>query len=225
MPRILIIEDEPKLLRNLREGLTEEGFYVLTAADGNSGLHLAASESVDLLLLDLMLPGRPGLDILRELRRAGATTPVLILTARDQIPDRVQGLDAGADDYLVKPFAFEELLARIRALLRRSMGDEPWMLRADDLTLNLRTREVSRGGRTLLLSTREYELLEYFLRHINQVLDRETISREVWKDPGPVETNVIDVYVNYLRKKVDQADGAQLIHTVRGVGYCLKVEP
>ena len=225
MPRILVIEDEPKLLRNLKEGLSEEGFDVLTAADGSTGLDLAMNEDVDLLILDLMLPKVSGFEVLAELRRTGWTAPVLILTARDQVPDRIHGLDSGADDYLVKPFAFLELVARVRALLRRATDIEPWILRIADLSLNQRTRSATRGGRELLLSAREYELLEYFLHHVGEVLTREAISQDVWRDPGPVQTNVIDVYVNYLRKKVDRKGERHLIHTVRGVGYCLRAEP
>ena len=222
MSRLLIVEDEPRLLRNLQDGLEEEGYEVLTAATGEEGCALAATQSIDLVMLDLMLPGRSGLDVLRQLRKSGFAQPILILTAKDSIDDRVQGLDHGADDYLVKPFAFAELLARVRALLRRHLPDEPTVLRAADLEMNLLTGRVVRAGIELELSTREHELLEYLLRHADETLPRETIARDVWKESGSVETNVIDVYVNYLRKKVERPGLRPLIHTVRGVGYCLR---
>ncbi|MFQ5733341.1 MAG: response regulator transcription factor [Planctomycetaceae bacterium] len=224
MPRLLIVEDEERLLRHLQKGLQEDGYDVLTASDGEAGLDLATTESVDLVIVDLMLPIRDGLTIVRDIRARGIVTPVLILTAKDSVSDRVMGLDCGADDYLVKPFAFEELVARIRALLRRKPAEEATVLRAGDLEMNLLTRNVVRGTRQLDLSTREYELLYYFLCHVDEVLPRETIARDVWKEPGPVETNVIDVYVNYLRKKIDIPGRPMLIRTIRGVGYCLESE-
>lgn len=225
MPRLLIIEDEQRLLRHLQQGLEEDGYDVLTAADGEAGQALATTEAVDLVVVDLMLPKRDGLTVVREIRARGIQMPILILTARNTVDDRVQGLDSGADDYLVKPFAFEELVARIRALLRRKPAEVPNVLRAADLEMNLMTRSVSRGEHQLDLSAREYELLYYFLCHVNEVLPRETIARDVWREPGPVETNVIDVYVNYLRKKIDISGRPKLIRTVRGVGYCLESQP
>ena len=224
MFRLLIVEDEPKLLRHIRQGLQEEGYDIVTAADGEEGFRLATAEPVDLVLLDLMLPKRDGLDVLGELRRQGFQQPVLVLTARDAVGDRVTGLECGADDYLVKPFAFAELVARIRALLRRKPTSQPMLLRAGDLEMNLLTRRVTRGRVELELSAREYELLEYFLRHVNETLARESIARGIWKEAGPVETNIIDVYVSYLRKKIERPDLPPLIHTVRGVGYCLRDE-
>lgn len=225
MPRLLIIEDEQRLLRHLQQGLEEDGYDVLAAADGKTGQDLATTEAVDLVVVDLMLPQRDGLTVVREIRARGIQTPILILTARDTVDDRVQGLDSGADDYLVKPFAFEELVARIRALLRRKPAETPDVLRASDLEMNLMTRSVFRGEHQLDLSAREYELLYYFLCHVDEILPRETIARDVWREPGPVETNVIDVYVNYLRKKIDISGRPKLIRTVRGVGYCLESQP
>lgn len=224
MPRILIIEDEPKLLRNLREGLSEEGFDVLTAADGEAGYRMATTEPIDLVLLDLMLPGMPGLELLTAMREQGRSTPVLVLTAKDGIGDRVAGLDGGADDYLVKPFAFDELLARIRALLRRSSETQTRILRIGRLEVNTSQRRVTLSGSELALSAREYELLEYLIAHAGQVLSREEIARDVWRETGAVETNIIDVYVNYLRRKIEKLDHPALIHTIRGIGYCLKVD-
>lgn len=224
MPQILIIEDEPKLLRNLREGLSEEGFDVLTAADGEAGYRMATTEPIDLVLLDLMLPGMPGLELLTAMREQGRSTPVLVLTAKDGIGDRVAGLDGGADDYLVKPFAFDELLARIRALLRRSSETQTRILRIGRLEVNTSQRRVTLSGSELALSAREYELLEYLIAHAGQVLSREEIARDVWRETGAVETNIIDVYVNYLRRKIEKLDHPALIHTIRGIGYCLKVD-
>jgi DNA-binding response OmpR family regulator len=224
MPQILIIEDEPKLLRNLREGLSEEGFDVLTAADGEAGYRMATTEPIDLVLLDLMLPGMPGLELLTAMREQGRSTPVLVLTAKDGIGDRVAGLDGGADDYLVKPFAFDELLARIRALLRRSSETQTRILRIGRLEVNTSQRRVTLSGSELALSAREYELLEYLIAHAGQVLSREEIARDVWQETGAVETNIIDVYVNYLRRKIEKLDHPALIHTIRGIGYCLKVD-
>ncbi|MDA1229395.1 MAG: response regulator transcription factor [Planctomycetota bacterium] len=221
MPRILIIEDEPKLLRNLREGLSEEGFDVLTAADGEAGYRMATTEPIDLVLLDLMLPRMPGLELLAAMRENGRSTPVLVLTAKDGIGDRVAGLDGGADDYLVKPFAFDELLARIRALLRRNSETQTRILRIGRLEVNTSQRRVTLSGSELAVSAREYELLEYLIAHAGQVLSMEEIARDVWQETGAVETNIIDVYVNYLRRKIEKLDHPALIHTI---GYCLKVD-
>jgi DNA-binding response OmpR family regulator len=222
MSRVLIIEDQKRLLSSLRHGLEEEGYEVLTAPTGEEGYYLATTQSPDLVLLDLMLPRRDGLQVLRDLRAQGFSRPVLILTSRDAIQDRVQGLDSGADDYLVKPFAFAELVARLRALLRRNLTERVLVLRADNLEMDLVARRVVRNGIELRLSTREFELLEYLLRHKNTTVTREMLGREVWKEPDGLLTNVIDVSVNALRKRVELAGQRQLIHTVRGVGYSLR---
>ena len=222
MPRLLVIEDQKKLLNSLQRGLEEEGYEVVTASTGEQGYYAATTEDFDAVVLDLMLPGRHGLQVLRDLRANGFARPVLILTARDTVEDRVSGLDTGADDYLVKPFAFAELLARLRALLRRGVPAGELFLRAADLEMDLLARRVVRGGVELDLTKREFELLEYLLRHKNATVTREMIAREVWKDPGGTLTNTIDVYVTLLRKKVERPGSQQLIHTVRGVGYALR---
>jgi DNA-binding response OmpR family regulator len=221
MARILVVEDQVKLLRTLEQGLREEGHEVLTADNAETGYYLAATKSVDAVILDWMLPGRSGVDVLRELRATGFAMPVLMLTARDQVRDRVTGLDAGADDYLVKPFDFEELLARLRALLRRKNNPREFMLRADDLELDLLTRRVLRGGEEIELSRREFELLEFLLRRRNRTVPRDELARELWKEPA-ILTNVIDVTVKQLRKKIERPGSRQLIATIRGVGYSLR---
>jgi DNA-binding response OmpR family regulator len=179
------------------------------------------------LVLDLMLPGRPGLEVLAELRHAGQATPVLILTARDAVEDRVAGLDAGADDYLVKPFAFAELLARLRVLLRRGQAERATVLRAEDLEMDLLARRVTRGGVEVSLTQREFEVLEYLLRHRGAIVTREMLGRDVWKEPEHALTNVIDVYITLLRRKIEKPGlgGGLLIHTIRGLGYCLGETP
>jgi two-component system, OmpR family, copper resistance phosphate regulon response regulator CusR len=222
MARVLIVEDQKKLLQSLRRGLEEEGYDVATATTGEEGYYLATTASPDAIVLDLMLPGRNGLKVLRDLRSQGYTKPVLILTARDTVDDRVAGLDGGADDYLVKPFAFAELLARLRALLRRDVSGRELTLRADDLEIDLLSRRVIRGGVELDLTRREYELLEFLLRHKNETVTRDMIGREVWKETSGSLTNTIDVYINALRRKVEQPEQRQLIHTVRGVGYVVR---
>jgi DNA-binding response OmpR family regulator len=222
MTRVLVIEDQKKLLGTLQRGLAEEGYEVVTASTGEQGYYAATTEDFDAVLLDLMLPGRPGLQVLHDLRANGFARPVLILTARDTVEDRVAGLDTGADDYLVKPFAFAELLARLRALLRRGAQGIEVFLRAADLEMDLLARRVVRGGVELDLTKREYELLEYLLRHKNATVTREMIAREVWKDSGGTLTNTIDVYVTLLRKKIERPGSQHLIHTVRGVGYALR---
>jgi DNA-binding response OmpR family regulator len=222
--RILIVEDEAKVARALQEGLEAEHYEVVVARTGEEGFFRANSEIFDLLVLDLMLPGRDGIEVLTTLRKRGVQTPVLILTAKDAVEDRVLGLDSGADDYLVKPFAFPELLARIRALVRRGRTDLVLRLKAGDLEMDLVTRKVTRGDHMLELTSREFELLEYLMRHQNQLVSREMLTREVWKEPSratPLD-NVIDVHITRLRKKVDQDFPTKLIHTVRGVGFILR---
>jgi len=221
MPRLLIIEDERKVLRSLERGLQAEGYEVATAATGEAGYEQAQTQPVDCLVLDLMLPGRDGMQVLADLRRAGNTTPVLILTARDAIEDRVLGLDAGADDYLVKPFAFAELLARLRVLLRRGRDERETVLRVDDLEMDLLQRRVSRAGAEIALTLREFELLRYLLQHKNTVVTRDMLGRDVWKEPGYALTNVIDVFINFLRRKVERPGKRPLIQTLRGIGYSL----
>jgi DNA-binding response OmpR family regulator len=222
MVRILIIEDQKRLLNSLRRGLEEEGYQIVTAATGETGYYLATTESFDAVVLDIMLPGRDGLQILKDLRTKGFGKPVLILTSKDGVDDRVKGLDSGADDYMVKPFAFAELVARLRALFRRNAGERELLLRADNLELDLLAHRVVRDGIEIDLSNREFELLEYLLRHWNAVVTREMIGRDVWNEPDGVWTNVIEVCINSLRKKVERSGQRQLIHTIRGVGYALR---
>ncbi len=222
--RILVVEDNTKVARALKEGLEGEYYSVVVAKTGEEGFFYASAETFDLVVLDLMLPGRDGIEVLTTLRKRGLQTPVLILTAKDAIEDRVFGLDSGADDYLVKPFAFPELLARIRALLRRGRVDQVLRLKAGDLEVDLVTRKVVRGDQVLDLTAREFELLEYLLRHQNQLVSREMLTRDVWREPSratPLD-NVIDVHIARLRKKVDQDFETKLIHTVRGVGFILR---
>jgi DNA-binding response OmpR family regulator len=225
MSRLLVIEDQKKLLQSLERGLREEGYEVVPALTGEEGYQHAKTTPVDAVVLDLQLPERDGLDILRSLRNEGFTKPVLILTARDTIEDRVQGLDAGADDYLTKPFAFAELVARVRALLRRNSSVPELFLRADDLEMSLVSRTVTRGGAEIDLTRREFELLEFLLRNKNTTVTRDMIAREVWKETTGTLTNTIDVYITLLRKKIERPDRRTLIHTVRGVGYALRDAP
>jgi two-component system, OmpR family, copper resistance phosphate regulon response regulator CusR len=224
MSRVLVIEDERKMLRSLERGLRAEGYDVTTAATGEDGYRLATEGRFDCVVLDLMLPGRDGLQVLGDLRRAGNAVPVLVLTARDAIEDRVAGLDGGADDYLVKPFAFAELLARLRVLLRRERAAET-VLRADDLEVDLVRRRVTRGGEEVGLTQREFELLEYLLRHKNATVTRDMLGRDVWRETAHALTNVIDVFVTLLRRKVERPGRPPLIHTVRGLGYSLREPP
>ena len=222
--RVLVVEDERKLAQVLSSALGAEHYEVTVARTGEDGSFRANTEVFDLVVLDLMLPGRNGLEILQTLRQRHIETPVLILTARDGVDDRVLGLDLGADDYLVKPFALPELLARIRALLRRGRASEVVRLKTADLELDLVTRRAIRGERLLELTAREFELLEYLLRHQGHLVSREMLAREVWKEPRratPLD-NVIDVQITRLRKKVDTDGNARLIHTVRGVGFVLR---
>jgi DNA-binding response OmpR family regulator len=225
LPSILVIEDDRKILRSLQQGLQAEDYEVTTAANGEDGFRLAAGSPFDCVVLDLLLPGRAGLDVLADLRRAGRKLPVLILTARDAVEDRVVGLDAGADDYLVKPFAFAELLARLRVLLRRDRGERETVLRAGDLEADLLARRVTLAGTEVPLTLREFDVLAYLLRHKNAVVTREMLGRDVWKEPDHALTNVIDVYMTMLRRKLEPAGRRPLIHTLRGVGYSLRDEP
>ncbi|MEW6245680.1 MAG: response regulator transcription factor [Nitrospirota bacterium] len=222
--RILVIEDEAKVASFIKRALEEESYAVDLCADGAQGLDLALSGSYDLIVIDLMLPGLPGLEVLKRLREEKIQAPVLILTAQSQVDQKVKGLDAGADDYLTKPFAIDELLARVRALFRRGAAEAPGVLQIDDLALNPATREVTRAGQRIDLTLKEYALLEYFMRHAGRVLTRPMISEHVWNQDFDTFTNVIDVYVNYLRNKIDRGRGRKLIHTVRGSGYMLKAD-
>ncbi len=223
--RILLVEDDRKVASFIHKGLEEEGYAVDVAEDGETGLLMGLDRLHDLILLDVMLPKKPGFQVLRELRQARVTTPVLLLTARDTVEDKVQGLDAGADDYLTKPFAFAELLARVRALLRRRADARSPKLEIADLVVDPATRSVTRGGRPITLTNREYALLEYFLRNPGRVLSRAMIAEHVWDYDFDTGTNVIDVYVNYLRKKIDAGHTSRLLHTVRGAGYVLRESP
>ena len=222
--RVLVVEDEAKVARALKEGLEREHYEVSVARTGEEGFFLLNAETFDLVVLDLMLPGRDGLEVLKTLRCRAVQTSVLILTARDAVEDRVVGLDAGADDYLVKPFAFPELLARIRALLRRGRPDQVLRLKLADLEIDLITHQAARAGKTLDLTAMEFALLEYLLRHQGHVVSREMLAREVWHETRratPLD-NVIDVHISRLRRKVDSGHATKLIHTVRGVGFVLR---
>jgi len=219
--RILVVEDEERIASFLQRGLTYEGYRVDLAGDGPAGLTLARENPPDLVVLDWMLPGMDGLEVCRRLR-AGSQVPILILTAKDAVEDRVHGLDAGADDYVVKPFAFAELLARIRALLRRTGPGEPETLRFADLVLDTGTHRARRGERVIDLTAKEYDLLEMFMRHPRQVLTREVIYDRVWGYDFGGESNIIEVYVRYLRQKIEAEGEGKLLHTVRGVGYVLR---
>ena len=224
--RILVVEDEAKVARALKEGLEAEEYEVVVSGSGEDGFYRVNDETFDLIVLDLMLPGRDGIEILTTLRKRQLDTPVLILTARDTVEDRVLGLDSGADDYLVKPFAFPELLARIRALLRRGRANGVLRLHAADLDMDVIGRRVTRAGANIELTTREFELLEYLLRHHRQLVSREMLAREVWKELSratPLDT-VIDVHIARLRKKIDHDARTKLIHTIRGVGFVLREE-
>jgi DNA-binding response OmpR family regulator len=221
--RVLVVEDERKVASFIRQGLEEEGHTVEVTGDGLSALDLVTDTSAyDLVVLDVMLPGLDGFSVLRKLREERLSTPVLILTARDTIPDKVAGLDLGADDYLTKPFAFDEFLARVRALLRRGQAPSPPVLRVADLTLDPATREVRRAGKAVTLTTREYALLEYFMRNVGRVLTRPMIAEHVWGLDFDAESNIIDVYIGYLRRKIEANGPPALLHTVRGAGYVLR---
>ena len=222
--RLLIVEDEKKVLSFIKKGLEEEGYAVDSASDGETGLIMGLDGVHDLIILDLNLPGKDGLSVLQELRRMKVATPVLLLTVRTAIEDKVIGLDTGADDYLTKPFAFQELLARVRALLRRQADAEAPLLKVADLTLDPARRLVVRGEEKIELTTKEFALLDYFMRNPDRVLTRTMIGDHVWDYDFDPMTNVIDVYINYLRKKIDTGRESKLIHTIRGVGYVLKTE-
>lgn len=222
--RILVVEDEQKVAKALKEGLEADDHSTTIAHTGEEAFYLVETEHFDLVVLDVMLPGRSGLEILRTMRQRGVKTPVLMLTAKDSIEDRVLGLDAGADDYLVKPFAFPELLARIRALSRRGAPDADSRLRIADLEMDVVGRLVMRGGQMLDLTPREFELLEYLLRNQGHVVSREMLARDVWREVGrqtPLD-NVIDVQVARLRGKIDERFDKKLVHTVRGVGFVIR---
>ena len=221
--RLLVIEDEQKVANFIKQGLEEEGYAVDHAADGASGLQMALEGLHDVIVLDVMLPKLDGLSVLQQLRQETITTPVLLLTVRATIEDKVLGLDAGADDYLTKPFAFEEFVARVRALLRRRAETAPPILQVADLALDPARRVVSRGDQKIDLTPREFTLLDYFMRNPGRVLTRTMIANRVWDYTFDSTTNVIDVYVNYLRKKIDTGHDIKLLHTVRGVGYVMKV--
>lgn len=221
--RILIVEDEKKVAAFIRRGLEQESYAVDVVHDGVEGEHYAEVNEYDCIILDIMLPGKSGLEMLQDLKSKGVKTPVILLTARDAVEDRVKGLTAGADDYLTKPFAFEELLARIKVLLRRGGYGAP-VLTYSDLTLDPATRKARRGDKEVDLTVKEYALLEYLLRNPERVLTRTLIAEHVWDQSFDSETNVVDVYINHLRNKLDKDPEKKLIHTVRGVGYVLKKE-
>ena len=222
--RVLVVEDEPGIAKFIRQGLSEAGYVVDVAQDGEDGLNYGLATEYDIIVLDILLPRMDGLRILKELRSRSVKTPVLLLTARDTVDDRVRGLDAGADDYLVKPFAFSELLARIRALLRRPPLQLDTVLQVGNLELDNAQRQVRRAGRVIELSPREFTLLEYLMRHPHQVLTRTQIAQYVWDFDFYSDFKVVDVYIGYLRRKVDRGADRPLIHTVRGVGYRLSAE-
>lgn len=224
--RILVVEDEQKLARALKEGLEADDYSVSVAQTGEEGFYLLCKQPFDLAILDVMLPGRDGFEILSTARQQGLRIPVLLLTAKDRVEDRVQGLDQGADDYLVKPFAFPELLARVRALLRRGLADVTAKTRIADLEIDSAKRIVTRAGQRIDLTAREYELLDYLFRHQGRVVSREMIARDIWKEVArqtPLD-NVIDVHIAHLRRKVDDQFKSKLVHTVRGLGFVLREE-
>jgi two-component system copper resistance phosphate regulon response regulator CusR len=224
--KILVIEDDAKTAQAIRKGLSGEGYEAAVAKTGEEGFFLVSAESFDLVILDWMLPGRDGIEILKTLRARGNKTPVLLLTARDAIGDRVLGLDAGADDYLVKPFAFAELLARLRALSRRGGPEEPLRKQIADLVLDVQTRRVARGSQEIVLTPREFDLLLYLFSHQGQTVTRQMLAKDVWREPHratPLD-NVIDVHVGHLRRKIDEGQRVKLLHTVRGVGFLLRQE-
>jgi heavy metal response regulator len=220
--RILVVEDEKKISDFIKRGLKEEGYSVDIASDSAEGDYLASTETYDLIVLDLMLPGMDGISLCRKLRNENNITPVIMLTAKDSLKDKVTGLDAGADDYLTKPFAFEEFLARIRVLLRKRDTSHTTKLQVRDLVLDLLTHRVTRAGKDIELTTKEYALLEFLMRNAGTVVTRTMISEHVWDISFDTYTNVIDVYINYLRNKIDRDQKNKMIHTLRGRGYVLK---
>ena len=223
--KLLIVEDEKKTAAYLKKGLSENGFVVEVASTGEDGLHLARTDDYDLVVLDVMLPDRDGWSVLSELRRAGKQTPILFLTARDTVQDRVKGLEYGADDYLVKPFAFSELLARIRSVLRRGQARKPDTLRIEDLEIDVLRHKAMRGGQPLDLTAKEFILLTLFAQHVGEVLSRTLIAEQVWDMNFNSDTSVVDVHISRLRAKIDQPFRNKLLHTVRGVGYVLEARP
>jgi two-component system OmpR family response regulator len=223
--RVLVVEDEVKMAGLLRRALEEEGYAVDIASNGGDGLWLGTENAYDVVVLDLMLPDVDGFDVCRRLRKAGRWSPVLMLTARDAVSDRVAGLDAGADDYLTKPFSLAELLARLRALIRRGGVERPAVLRAGDLTLDPTTHTVRRAGSDIELTAKEFALLEYLMRHVGEVLGRTRLIEHVWDFAYEGDSNVVDVYVRYLRNKIDRPFGRDSIETVRGSGYRLRAQP
>lgn len=220
--RVLVVEDERKIASFIKKGLKEEHYAVDVAYDGEEGFLMAQTADYDAIVLDIMLPRKSGIDLCIELRRRRIYTPILMLTARDTVEDKVNGLNAGADDYLTKPFAFEEFLARVRALLRRDSFVRDTKLQIGDLVLDTTTHEVYRGGKAIDLTSKEYSLLEYLMCHAGQVLTRTQIAEHIWNYDFDCESNVIDVYIRYLRKKIDEGYQQKLIHTVRGTGYRIK---
>ena len=220
--RLLVVEDEKKVASFLKKGLEEESYAVDVAYDGEEALYMVEVNEYDLVLLDIMLPKLDGMSVLRRIRKNNNSVPVLMLTAKDSVENIVEGLDTGCDDYLTKPFAFGELLARVRALLRRERETKSPLLEVADLRLSPLTREVTRAGNKIDLTAKEYALLEYFMRNPNRVLTRTMMSEHVWDYHFDTDTNVVDVYVNFLRKKIDRDFAIKLIHTIRGVGYMLK---
>jgi Response regulators consisting of a CheY-like receiver domain and a winged-helix DNA-binding domain len=223
--RILIVEDEKKVASFIKKGLEEEYYSVDVAFDGRQGYELASTEEYDVLILDIMLPFKDGLTLTKELRAENIETPILLLTAKDKVQDKVDGLDAGAEDYMTKPFAFEELLARIRALLRRNVTSKSVLLKAGDLVLDTQAHKVTRGYKIVDLTPKEYSILEYLMRNKNTVISRTKLSEHVYDYHFDTATNVIDVYINKLRNKIDKGfEGASLLHTVRGIGYIIKEE-
>jgi len=222
--RILLVEDEHDLAEIITQGLAEEGYVVDVAHDGEEGLYMAENYPVDAIILDIMLPKMDGLAVLSVLRKKGVTTPVLLLTARDALLDKIKGLDTGADDYLTKPFEFIELKARLRSLIRRKSTVKEAVIRVADLELDTASHEVTRGGRSISLSAREYALLEYLAYNRDRVVTRSDIVEHIYHEEADMDSNVVDVYINYLRNKIDKGFDTKLIHTVRGAGYILKVE-
>ena len=223
--RVLVVEDDPRVRDMLRRGLAEDGYTIDVARDGNEGLGRALVVEYDAIVLDLMLPGIDGYEVCRRLRAERRWCPVLMLSARTQVADRVRGLDSGADDFLLKPFGFEELSARLRALLRKPLRPRPAILQAGDLTLDPASRLVMRGSVRIPVSTREFALLEFLLRHVGEVLSRDEIFQHVWNHPGYSGSNVVDQYVSYVRRRIDKPFGVSQLETLRGVGYRLRNEP